>query len=131
MTNEQIHNLMDLIPHVDKAVLAHYPNARKIDWALIRDLYYEDGTHGIAYYIIQELPDADEFGRNKDLPEDFEVYGPVALTVWQHDNTGRIFFGLLNEHGESRNSWGETDGEIFLDSPELHFEVSADADVND
>ena len=100
MTNEQIQ------AHVDKAVLAHYPNARKIDSALINDLYYEDGTHGIAYYILQELPYADEFGRSEDLPEDFEVSDPVALTVWQHDNTGRIFFNILNEFGESHNSWG-------------------------
>jgi len=125
MTNEQIQT------HVDKAVLAHYPNARKIDSALISDLYYEDGTHGIAYYIIQELPDADEFGRNEDLPEDFEVEDGVALTVFQHKKSGRVFFSILNEYGESHNSWGETDGEVILDSPELHFEVSADADVND
>jgi hypothetical protein len=125
MTNEQIQ------ASVDKAVYAHYPNARKIDSALISDLYYTDGTSGIAYYILQNLPDADEFGRNENLPEDIEVYDPVALTVWQHDESGRVFFGLLNEHGESINSWGETDGEIFLDSPELHFEISADADLND
>ena len=125
MTNEQIQ------ANVDKAVFAKYPNARKIDSALISDLYYYDDTHGISYYIIQELPDADEFGRNENLPEDFEVSDPVALTVWQHDESGRIFFGLLNEHGESRNNWGETDGEIFLESPELHFEIAADADVND
>jgi len=125
MTNEQIQ------AHVDKAVFAKYPNARKIDSALISDLYYTDGTHGIAYYIIQELPDADEFGRNEDLPEDFEVEDGVALTVWQHDESSRIFFNILNEFGESHNSWGETDGEIFLDSPELHFEIAADADVND
>ena len=125
MTNEQIQ------AHVDKAVFAKYPNARKIDSALISDLYYTDGTSGIAYYIIQNLPDADEFGRNENLPDDIEVYDPVALTVWQHDESGRVFFGLLNEHGESINSWGETDGEIFPDSAELHWELSADADLND
>jgi hypothetical protein len=125
MTNEQIQ------ASVDKAVFAHYPNARKIDSALISDLYYTDGTHGIAYYILQNLPDADEFGRNENLPEEIEIYDPVALTVWQHDDSGRVFFGLLNEHGESINSWGETDGEIFPDSAELHWELSADADLND
>ena len=125
MTKKQIQ------AHVDKAVFAKYENARKIDASLIKKLYYEDGTHGIAYYIIQELPKADKFGRNEDLPEDFEVEDGVALTVWQHDESSRIFFNILNEFGESHNSWGETDGEIFLESPELHFEIAADADVND
>jgi hypothetical protein len=120
MTNEQIQ------AQVDKAVLAQYPNARKIDSALLEELYYEDGTRGIAYYIIQELPDADEFGRNENLPDDIEIYDPVALTVWQHKKSGRVFFNLLNEHGESINSWGETDGEIELDSPEVIWETAID-----
>ena len=124
MTNEQIQ------AQVDKAVLAQYPNARKIDSALLDELYYEDGTRGIAYYIIQELPDADEFGRNEDLPEDFEVEDGVALTVFQHKKSGRVFFSILNEYGESHNSWGETDGEVILDSAELNWETAIDHELN-
>jgi hypothetical protein len=119
---------MEIQSQIDKAVYAKFPNARKVDESVLEQLWYDDETTGLAYYILQELPNADEFGRSEELDEDVEE--PTALTIWQHKNTGRVFFNLLNEFGESINSYGETDGEVLIEQAELFFEVAADCDID-
>ena len=111
---------------VDAAIKSEYPNAKAISQKLLKELWFEDEFSPVAYYIVNEIPGADEYGRNEemdyeDLDESIEF---VAITVTQHKESGRVFFSKLNHYGESVNSYGETDGEIEGDT--LIFETARD-----
>ena len=101
---------------VDNVIKAEYPGARKIDDALLDDLYVQDNYKSIAYYILKDLPGADEYGlATRNTPPrkinslDHEA---IAAGISQHIATGRIFVFLLNDDGEPEGSYGQSSGEI-------------------
>jgi hypothetical protein len=115
---------------VDSVIKANYPTARKISDRLTKDLYLDEGFKSLGYYIVNELPGADEYGRVEDFDrEDLDEVDFVAVSVVQHIASGRIFVYQLNRFGEPEGSYGESSGEII--NGKIDFEMGREADVED
>jgi hypothetical protein len=117
-----------LLAQIDSAIKSHFPTAKPISESLVKDLWCDEEFRPLAYYITENLPEADEYGCNEDFDrDDLDDYDFVAITIVQHIDSGRVFFSKLNRFGESVNSYGETDGEIDEDT--LIFEHCRDHEL--